>query len=131
MSEFKNPGQDMSRAIISSGLFCIFCFMLIPFVFQGVLGTKYMLNPDVIYAGAAGPGVGSMVQGGHFMTNVIIVLLFFTVIVAIMTAMSGSSRTLFQGGQDGWLPKYLSHLKTTRCRPTPCGRTSSSTSSCC
>jgi amino acid transporter len=110
MSEFRNPAKDMSRAILTSGIFCIFCFMLIPFVFQGVLGTKYMLNPDVI-SGAAVPDAWAKVVGaGHFLTNVIIVLLFFTVIVAIMTAMSGSSRTLFQGGQDGWLPKYLSHL---------------------
>lgn len=110
MSEFRNPAKDMSRAIITSGLFCIVCFTLIPFVFQGVLGTKYMLQPDVI-SGAAVPDAWAKVVGaGHFMTNVIIVLLFFTVIVAIMTALSGSSRTLFQGGQDGWLPKYLSHL---------------------
>lgn len=110
MSEFRNPAKDMSRAIITSGLFCIVCFTLIPFVFQGVLGTKYMLQPDVI-SGAAVPDAWAKVVGaGHFMTNVVIVLLFFTVIVAIMTALSGSSRTLFQGGQDGWLPKYLSHL---------------------
>ena len=44
MSEFRNPAKDMSRAILVSGLFCIFCFTLIPFVFQGVLGTEYMLQ---------------------------------------------------------------------------------------
>jgi amino acid transporter len=110
MSEFRNPAKDMSRAIIVSGLFCIFCFTLIPFVFQGVLGTDYMLNPDVI-SGVAVPDAWAKVVGaGAFMTNVIVVLLFFTVMVAIMTALSGSSRTLFQGGQDGWLPKYLAHL---------------------
>ena len=27
--------------------------------------------------------------------------------MAIMTAMAGSSRTLYQGSKDGWLPKYL------------------------
>jgi amino acid transporter len=43
-------------------------------------------------------------------TKLFVVLLFFTLLLAIMTAMSGSSRTLFQGGQDGWLPNYLSHL---------------------
>ena len=110
MSEFKNPAKDMSRAILVSGLFCIFCFTLIPFVFQGVLGTEYMLNPDVISGVAVPQAWADVVHAGSFMTNVIIVLLFFTVMVAIMTAMSGSSRTLFQGGQDGWLPKYLSHL---------------------
>src|SRR4051812_13320047 len=29
-----------------------------------------------------------------------------------MTAMAGSSRTLHQGGQDGWLPKYLAQLNS-------------------
>jgi amino acid transporter len=28
--------------------------------------------------------------------------------MAIMTALAGSSRTLYQGSKDGWLPKYLS-----------------------
>src|SRR3546814_20293675 len=27
-----------------------------------------------------------------------------------MTAMAGSSRTLYQGSVDGWLPRYLSHV---------------------
>jgi len=110
MSEFKNPAKDMSKAIIISGLFCILCFTLIPFVFQGVLGTEYMLQADVISGAAVPQAWADVVHAGTFLTNVIIVLLFFTVVVAIMTAMSGSSRTLFQGGQDGWLPKYLSHL---------------------
>jgi amino acid permease len=30
--------------------------------------------------------------------------------LAIMTAMAGSSRTLYQGSVDGWLPRYLSHV---------------------
>ena len=57
-----------------------------------------------------GAALASMVSAGAFLTKVIVVLLVFTLLLAIMTAMSGSSRTIFQGGQDGWLPKYLSHL---------------------
>ncbi|MEI9901744.1 MAG: APC family permease [Hyphomicrobium sp.] len=30
--------------------------------------------------------------------------------LSIMTAMAGSSRTLYQGSYDGWLPRYLSHV---------------------
>jgi amino acid transporter len=51
-----------------------------------------------------------MLHGGTVVTKIFVVLLIFTLILAIMTAMSGSSRTLFQGGQDGLMPKYLSHL---------------------
>jgi amino acid transporter len=110
MSEFKNPGRDQAKAILYSGLFCIFCYTVIPFVWQGVLGTQYMLKPD-IYSGAGVPqGFADMLGVGATATKVIAVAMFFTVMLSVMTAMSGSSRTLFQGGQDGWLPKYLSHL---------------------
>lgn len=33
-----------------------------------------------------------------------------SLILSIMTAMAGSSRTLYQGSVDGWLPRYLSHV---------------------
>lgn len=110
MSEFKNPGKDMSKAIIWSGVFCMFVFILVPFVFQGVLGTKTMLDPGIYSGAGIGDALASMVHAGTFITKVLVVLLVFTLLLAIMTAMSGSSRTIFQGGQDGWLPKYLSHL---------------------
>lgn len=110
MSEFKNPGRDMSRAIIWSGIFCMLVFVLVPFVFQGVLGTKYMLSPGIASGAGVGAALASMVHAGAFLTKFFVVLLVFTLLLGIMTAMSGSSRTIFQGGQDGWLPKYLSHL---------------------
>ena len=110
MSEFKNPGKDMSKAIIWSGVFCIVVFILVPFVFQGVLGTEAMLAPDIYSGAGIGAALAGMVHAGAVVTKVLVVLLVFTLLLAIMTAMSGSSRTIFQGGQDGWLPKYLAHL---------------------
>ena len=110
MSEFKNPGKDMSRAIIWSGVFCLFVFILVPFVFQGVLGTEAMLAPDIYSGAGIGAALASMMHAGTVVTKILVVLLVFTLLLAIMTAMSGSSRTIFQGGQDGWLPKYLAHL---------------------
>ena len=110
MSEFKNPGKDMSKAIIWSGVFCMFVFILVPFVFQGVLGTKAMLDPGIYSGLGVGDALASMVHAGAFITKLLVVALVLTLLLAIMTAMSGSSRTIFQGGQDGWLPKYLSHL---------------------
>ena len=112
MSEFKDPGEDMWRAIIYSGLFCIAAYTLIPIIFQGVLGTQRMLDPG-IYAGSdMGRALASMVKGSEVITKILIVLLFFTLVLSIMTAMAGSSRTLHQGGRDGWLPKYLSQVNT-------------------
>jgi amino acid transporter len=110
MSEFKDPGRDMVRAILWSGVFCIAAYFLIPFVFQGVLGTRAMLAPGINSGAGVGSALSGMLHGGAVVTKVFVVLLIFTLILAIMTAMSGSSRTLFQGGQDGMMPKYLSHL---------------------
>jgi amino acid transporter len=59
-----------------------------------------------------GRALASMVKGSEVITKILIVLLFFTLILSIMTAMAGSSRTLHQGGRDGWLPKYLGQVNT-------------------
>ncbi|MFN8205239.1 MAG: APC family permease [Solirubrobacteraceae bacterium] len=110
MSEFRNPSRDMSRAILWAGVLCIVCYFLVPFVFQGVLGTKAMLEPGIASGAGVGEALAGMLGGGSAVTKIFVVLLFFTLLLAIMTAMSGSSRTLFQGGEDGLLPKYLARL---------------------
>ena len=110
MSEFKNPGRDMPRAIIISGLICIVAFVTVPVVFQGVLGTQKMLDPGIYSGAGMGLALASMLNAGPFITKILVILLFFSLIMSIITAMAGSSRTLNQGGQDGWLPKYLGHV---------------------
>ena len=110
MSEFKNPAVDMPKAIIISGLICIVAYVTVPVVFQGVLGTQKMLDPGIASGAGMGLALASMLNAGPFVTKILVVLLFFSLIMAIITAMSGSSRTLNQGGRDGWFPKYLAHL---------------------
>jgi len=109
-SEFKNPGRDTPRAIIYSGLLCIAVYVIVPVVFQGVLGTEGMLEPGIADGSGVGEALAGMVGGGAIVTNVLVVLLVFTLLLAVMTSMAGSSRTLYQGGVDGWLPKYLQHV---------------------
>jgi amino acid transporter len=38
-----------------------------------------------------------------------VMLMILALLLSIMTAMAGSSRTLYQGSVDGWLPRYLDH----------------------
>jgi amino acid transporter len=38
--------------------------------------------------------------------------MILALVLSIMTAMAGSSRTLYQGSVDGWLPRYLSHVNS-------------------
>lgn len=110
MSEFKNPGRDMPRAIIASGLICIAAYVTIPVVFQGVLGTQRMLDPAIGDGSGMGLALASMLGAGPVVTRILVILLFFSLMMSIITAMAGSSRTLNQGGRDGWLPKYLGYL---------------------
>jgi amino acid transporter len=55
--------------------------------------------------------MGQMVAGGsHGITVLFEFLMIASLILIIITAMAGSSRTLYQGSVDGWLPRYLSHV---------------------
>ena len=112
MSEFKNPGLDASKAVIWSGIVCIALYVLVPFVFQGVLGTEYMMRPGIVSGDEVGVALASMVSTSGFMLKFVVVILTFTLLLAILTAMAGSSRTLYEGGRDGWMPKYLSRLNS-------------------
>jgi amino acid transporter len=48
-----------------------------------------------------------MVGGGAIIRNILVVMLVLALLMAIMTSMAGSSRTLYQASLDGWLPRYL------------------------
>ena len=54
--------------------------------------------------------MGDMVGGGQVVHALLVIMLLLALMLSIMTAMAGSSRTLYQGSVDGWLPKYLSHV---------------------
>ena len=108
--ELKNPKTDTFKAIFYSGLLCCVFFFLIPFAFQGVLGHAGMLAPGIVDGTGVGEALGSMAGGNKVVTQIFVILMILALFLAIMTAMAGSSRTLYQGSKDGWLPKYLSHV---------------------
>ena len=108
--ELKNPKTDTFRAIFYSGLLCCVFFFLVPFSFQGVLGHAGMLAPGIVDGTGVGEALGNMVGGGKVVTQIFVILMILALFLAIMTAMAGSSRTLYQGSRDGWLPRYLSHV---------------------
>lgn len=129
--EFKNPKTDTFKAIFYSGLLCIAVFTLVPIAFQGHLGLGQLATPAVVNAGGvvtsaavydgmlapdiySGMGVAAalsgMLGGGKFIAGVLVIMLVLALMLAIMTSMAGSSRTIYQASVDGWLPKYLSHV---------------------
>ncbi|MFL9711679.1 APC family permease [Methylobacillus sp. Pita1] len=129
--EFRNPKSDTFKAIIYSGLLCFAVFTLVPMAFQSHLGLGNLISPaqydalgnelsPAVYDGMlaadiySGMGVStvltSMVGGGQQIANVILIMLILALLLSIMTAMAGSSRTLYQGSVDGWFPRYLSYV---------------------
>jgi amino acid transporter len=109
-SEFKNPGTDTFKAIFYSGLLCMLLYILVPFTFQGVLGLNGMLATPIVDGSGVADAMATMVGGGAIIKNLLVMLMILALILSIMTAMAGSSRTLYQGSVDGWLPRYLSHV---------------------
>ena len=105
--EFMNPKTDTFRAIFYSGLACCAFYFIIPFAFQGVLGQEGMLASGIVDGTGIAEALGNMVGGGKVITQLFVILMILALFMAIMTAMAGSSRTLYQGSKDGWLPKYL------------------------
>jgi amino acid transporter len=116
--EFKDPKRDTFRAIFYSGLLCLVLFSLVPFTFQGVLGLSGnaaigvppMTDAGIVGGGGVAEAMARMVGGGPFLIRVLEMLMILALMLSIMTSMAGSSRTLYQGSADGWLPRYLSHV---------------------
>ncbi|MFN3578121.1 MAG: APC family permease [Tabrizicola sp.] len=110
--ELKDPRRDTFRAIFYSGLLCVAFFFLIPFSFQGVYGVEGMLATGIVDGTGVGEAMGNMIGGGPVITQIFVILMILALFLAIMTAMAGSSRTLYQGSRDGWLPKYLGEVNS-------------------
>ncbi|MPW20885.1 amino acid permease [Paraburkholderia sp. CNPSo 3157] len=108
--EFRNPRTDTVKAIFWSGMACLLVMTLVPLAFQGVLGTKGMLDPKIADGTGVAAAMAHMVGGGAIVFDVVVIMLILTILLIVMTSMMGSSRTLYQASVDGWLPKYLSHV---------------------
>lgn len=108
--EFRNPKTDTFKAILYSGLLCIVVFTLVPISFQGVLGLTGMLAPDIYSNMGVGKAMAAMISAGPVIGNMIVVMMILALLLAIITSMAGSSRTLYQASADGWLPRYLSRV---------------------
>ena len=111
-SEFRDPSRDTFKAIFYSGLLCLVLFTLVPFTFQGVLGLEGMLAPSIVDGSGVAAAMGDMVGHGGWVTSLLIMMMILALMLCLMTAMAGTSRTLYQGARDGWLPKYLDHVNS-------------------
>jgi amino acid transporter len=70
-------------------------------------GARRHAGAGIVDGTGVGEAMGNMIGGGPVFTQIFVILMIMALFLAIMTAMAGSSRTLYQGSRDGWLPKYL------------------------
>lgn len=108
--EFRDPARDTVKAILYSGIMCIVAFTFIPLAFQGALGLDGLLSPGIYNGTGVAAAMASMIGASGTFGNIVVVMLVLTLLLAIMTAMAGSSRTLYQASVDGWLPRYLGYV---------------------
>lgn len=108
--EFRNPEKDTFKAIFWSGVLCLASFTFVPLAFQGYLGQEGMTAPGILDGSGVAAAMVQMVGGSGVIGNVIVVLLVLALLLGVSTSMAGSSRTLYQGSIDGWLPRYLSKV---------------------
>lgn len=105
--EFKDPARDTVKAIFAAGLVCLAVYTLVPFTFQGALGVDRLTTDPIVDGTGVAAAMVDMVGGGALIGNLLVVMLILALLLSIMTTMAGSSRTLYQGSVDGWLPRYL------------------------
>ena len=110
MSEMRDPEGGGPRAVIWTGVICLVVYTIVPLVFQGGLGLEGMLSPGIVSGEGVGAAFASLIGAGPFFTNLLVVMLTFSLLLGVMTAMANSARTLYQGAHDGWFPKFLDHL---------------------
>lgn len=106
--EFRNPETDTFKAIFYSGILCLVIYTLVPFAFQGALGLERLLDPTVYDGSGVAAAMADIVGAAGLAAKAVVVMLLLSLLLSVMTAMAGSSRTLYQGSIDGWLPRYLS-----------------------
>ncbi len=110
-SEFKNPETDTFKAIFYSGLLCHGAVHPGADHLPGLSGPRTACSMAASSPAPVSPLPWRAWSVAVTSSSVIFVFLMIaSLILIIITAMAGSSRTLYQGSVDGWLPKYLSHV---------------------
>ena len=101
-AEYKEPGKDLPKALISAGLVCLALYFIVPFVVYGVM------TPEQIDSW----GVSTLYPIAQFDLGdigliIALILLVTGMVMLIQTAFLGSSRTLYFMGHEGNMPKIF------------------------
>ena len=106
--EFKNPATDTIKAALVTSAICLFFYAIVPISFQAFLGLDGLADPKITDGSGVAAAMARMVGASPVIFDIIVGMMILTLLLAVLTAMSGSSRTLYQASADGFLPKFLS-----------------------
>jgi len=103
-AEYKNPGKDVPKGLVSAGLVCLALYFLVPFVVYG------MMSPAQIDAwGISTLYPIAQYDFGDIGLIIALILLVAGMVMLIQTAFLGSSRTLYFMGHEGNMPKIFTY----------------------
>ncbi|MBE6524901.1 MAG: APC family permease [Thermoplasmata archaeon] len=103
-AEYKTPGKDVPKALISAGLVCLGMYFIVPFVVYG------MMDPAMIDAwGVSTLYPIAQYDFGDIGLIIALILLVAGMVMLIQTAFLGSSRTLYFMGHEGNMPKMFTY----------------------
>lgn len=106
-AEYKSPGKDVPKALMSAGIVCLALYFIVPFVVYG------MMTPGQIDEwGVSTLYPISEYDFGSIGLIIALILLVAGMIMLIQTAFLGSSRTLYFMGHEGNMPKIFTYTNT-------------------
>jgi amino acid transporter len=101
-AEYKDPGKDVPKALISCGLVCLFMYFIISFCMYGTLGIEGIINAPS--GGAATLIPVAIGDFGEIGGAIAVILLIAGMIMIVQTAFLGAARTIQIMAKDGNLP---------------------------
>jgi amino acid transporter len=107
IGECSNPSRDAKIAMTAEGLYGFFIFVMTAVALVVVLGAAKNADPLTIFSTYITAITGS---SGSWVQWAIGLPLIFALLMSMLNAIMGCSRSLFQTAEDGLLPRWFSHL---------------------
>jgi amino acid transporter len=107
IGECADPSRDAKIAMSAEGLYGFFIFVFTAVALVLVLGTAQNVDPLTIFSTYITAITGS---AGGWVQWAIGLPLIFALLMSMLNAIMGCSRSLYQTSADGVLPRWFSHL---------------------
>lgn len=107
IGECANPARDAKIAMTAEGLYGFFIFVMTAVVLVLVLGAAKNADPLTIFSTYITAIIGS---SGSWVEWAIGIPLICALLMSMLNAIMGCSRSIYQTAEDGTLPRWFTHL---------------------